>query len=152
MSTIVVDTNHLVALIDPKDVWHAVANEIESCLPVHVTRVFVDVVLTEAASVFARRCEERKDVEAFPRLISLLKSRIPSSFITWISPQIPMLYEKCLKLMLESDGSLNFNDSLITLYMREQKLSYIASFDKDFDTVKGLKRCASPADAVKFFG
>jgi len=66
MSAVVIDSNFLVALVDPKDVWHKRASEIEAALDERALRVFLDIVIGESLSVIARRCEEKSDHQILP--------------------------------------------------------------------------------------
>jgi predicted nucleic acid-binding protein len=40
----------------------------------------------------------------------------------------------------ESDGRLSFHDCLLVLVSREGNIEWLASFDRSFDQVRGLKR------------
>jgi hypothetical protein len=55
------------------------------------------------------------------------------------------VYDEIIALIRSSHGELNFNDSLIAISCRNRKISFLASFDKDFDTIDCLKRM-TPGD------
>jgi predicted nucleic acid-binding protein len=49
-----------------------------------------------------------------------------------------------MEIVIDSSGTLNFNDALIALACRERGIPAIASFDADFDQVPWLRRLARP--------
>ena len=49
-------------------------------------------------------------------------------------------YEDIVHIIRQHKGKINFHDALIILSAKELKISRIASFDKDFDTIKSLER------------
>ena len=57
-----------------------------------------------------------------------------------------ILYTEIVELVRSSRGELNFNDALIALSCRHRGISFIASFDRDFDNVAWLRRVAKPDD------
>ena len=69
-----------------------------------------------------------------------------SLVITWLNYDIPILYDEIIELIRSSHGELNFNDSLIAISCRIRKISFLASFDKDFDKIDWLKRISTPGD------
>jgi len=140
MSAVVIDSNFLVAAIDPKDNWHAKAQEIDSSIPASVIRIFSDIVVIESINVLARRSEERKQKKSFLSLASSLQSIIPQDKITWLTPLIPERYLSIFEMIAAYNGNLNFHDCLLTLWMQENNIQHIASFDADFDSVPNLKR------------
>jgi predicted nucleic acid-binding protein len=72
--------------------------------------------------------------------------RHPQKDILWILPDVPDLYSNVLELIRTSGGELNFNDALIALACRQRGIRYVASFDRDFDTIYWLTRLAKPED------
>jgi predicted nucleic acid-binding protein len=59
---------------------------------------------------------------------------------------LPHLYDDVVALVEQTGGEMNFNDALIALSCRKWRISFLASFDADFDRVSWLKRVASSAD------
>ena len=144
---IVVDSSMLVALLDPRDIWRDQALTLEKALlSAGSTPVYFDCVAAEAISAAARRLREKGRAGEVPALLDRLGVRVPQERLTWILPDVPVLYPQALELMRFSSGELNFNDALIALACRERALSTIASFDADFDQVRWLKRVSKPSD------
>jgi len=71
-------------------------------------------------------------------------SNFSPSLVTWVYPDVPVLYPEIVALIRTSAGSLNFNDALIALACRQRGIHTIASFDKDFERIDWL-RCLSSA-------
>jgi hypothetical protein len=146
---VVIDTNLLVGLLDERDKWHSTATAIRDALHSNGAKVvYFDCVLNETVSVLARRTHEQNRPEDLDSLLSQLDTWIPTNRITWVSLEIPRLYEQILQLIRRSDGELNFHDALIALVCREQDVSTIASFDRDFDAIEGLTRVATAAEVL----
>jgi len=70
-------------------------------------------------------------IETLKRLEDLVAERYPD---------VPALYGHIMKMIKENEGRLNFHDALISLFMREQGLKHIVSFDTDFDQVEEIMR------------
>lgn len=138
---VVIDTNVLVAWLDEKDVLHEASVKLNRALQNQdLQPVFLDIALTEALSVMARRFEERKRPEQFAALAQRLNLLIPSGDITWLSPHTQVFFEGCLEMMIQYQGRLNFNDAFIALFCRKAKINKVASFDSDFDHIKWVSR------------
>jgi predicted nucleic acid-binding protein len=68
------------------------------------------------------------------------REEIPTAIVDWTGPELPRLWERTLDLLEESDGRLSFHDCLLVLVSREGNIEWLASFDRSFDQVRGLKR------------
>jgi predicted nucleic acid-binding protein len=90
--------------------------------------------------VLARRTREQGRPEQLDALLNRLDRLIPVSDITWSSGEIKHLYPEILELVHSSAGRLNFHDALIGLLCREQSVSALVSFDRDFDELDWLTR------------
>jgi predicted nucleic acid-binding protein len=148
MNSVVLDANYLVAWLDPKDSLHRKANDIDDALGDRLERLVVDIAVSEALNVVARRCEEQKRSGEFLSLVDFFESYAPESRTTWISPLMREFYPESIKLLRRYSGRLNFNDALIALFMKHNNFLYLASFDTDFDLIPEIRRIASPADAA----
>lgn len=73
---------------------------------------------------------------------------MPKGKIEWVYPKVPDLYNNILKLMVQSDGRLNFHDALMALIMREYGVEYFVSFDEDFDSINWIKRIKDETEIV----
>ncbi len=144
---VAVDASVLVALLNPRDLWHARAQSLlDALLDAHTTPVYFDCVIAEAVSAVARRLHEKGRVDEVRILLDRLRSRVPRESLTWILPDVPRLYARVLELMGNSSGELNFNDALIALACRERVIPAVASFDPDFDQIGWLNRLATSED------
>ena len=148
MKRVLIDSNFLVALLDQADTWHSTAKDIEHSIPENVLLIVPDIVAAETLSVIARRLEEKKRSGLFPSIVATLRQNLPSSRLAWITPSVPDLYDELLDLMVSYNGTLNFNDCLLVLYMRKTRYQYLLSFDSDFDAVEDIQRLGSRADVA----
>jgi len=143
MAVTVIDTNVLVGLLDDRDKWHDVAVALRDELAKSQAElVYFDCVINETISVLARRTYEQNRPEQLDVLLNQLESLIPVSDITWASEDISRLYPEIISLVRASSGKLNFHDALIALVCREQGVSALVSFDRDFDELDWLSRIA----------
>ncbi|MGD2093044.1 MAG: PIN domain-containing protein [Candidatus Aminicenantes bacterium] len=78
--------------------------------------------------------------------IPTFQRTVPISIVGLLNYDIPILYDEIIALIRSSHGELNFNDSLIAISCRNREISYLASFDRDFDTIDWVKRIAAPGD------
>ena len=144
---IAIDTSVLVALLNPRDVWHAQALALQDALlAANITPVYFDCATAEAISAATCRLREKGRVAEVQALLDRLNGQVPFDTLTWILPDVPALYPQVLDLIRTSSGELNFNDALIALSCRERGILAIASFDPDFDQVPWLKRVSAPTD------
>ncbi len=147
---IAIDTTVLVGLFVPNDTWHLRALALFEALEAGRHKpVFFDCVMGEALSVAIRRLYEKHLTEEVEPFLDRVESRIPSSALNWLFPDVPRLYGDILALIRQSGGELNFNDALIALGCRERAIEAIASFDADFDRVPWLHRVAEPDDLAR---
>ena len=140
---VVIDANVLVALTDAHDKWHPVAVTLrDALLAVNASLVYFDCVVNKAIGVIGRRAEEQKRSDQFGSLLDGMIALVPELQITWISAAGQRLYEPVLRLCRQHGGRLNFNDALIALVCQELSLSWMLSFDGDFDEIPWLARIA----------
>jgi len=141
IKTVVIDANVLLALIDERDRWHPGASALAMALKKNNCQViYLDCVLNEVISVLGRRLEERQESQSFRTFLERLEDLVPESQIEWVYPDVPALYGHIMKMVKENEGRLNFHDALISLFMREQGLKHIVSFDTDFERVEEVRR------------
>jgi predicted nucleic acid-binding protein len=149
MIRIGIDTSVLIGLLDPRDVWHEPATTLKKALIAREAEIAVfDCVLAEAISTMARRIHEQRRTSDLDGLVGRIESDYPIDDIFWILPDVPALYAEIIGLVRASGGALNFNDALIALSCRHREIPLIASFDRDFDSLKWLQRVAQPDDLV----
>jgi len=144
---IAIDTSVLVGLLDPKDVWHSQALALLAALQsAGFTGIYFDCVVAETISTATRRLREKKRIAETDALLDQIITNFPTDSLTWVAFDMPDLYSEIVSLVRSSKGELNFNDALIALACRDREISFIASFDRDFDQVSWLQRLAHPGD------
>lgn len=151
MNEIIIDSNLLLGLIDEKDKWRPQALAIK--LEIQKRKwsiIYFDCIITETVSALAKRLEEKKRAHEFSALLVKLRELISEEQITWIYPEIKQFFVEAMELMATHQGRLNFHDALIALIAREMGISYIASFDKDFDEIDWLIRIQHKDDFAKY--
>jgi len=143
--TLGLDTSFVIGLLDDKDLWHTPAAQLYADFQSHgfQTAVF-DCVLAESISALARRVHEKRRAADLKALFDRIKAKFPTKSITWLYPELPEIYDDVVVLVEQSAGELNFNDALIALSCRNKGISFLVSFDADFDRVNWLKRIARP--------
>lgn len=143
-NSLCLDASYLVSLFDETDLRHFRAREIDVLLRQHQVLVaYLDCVLNELYTVLARRCRERSVSKSFPVLVDQVAQAVPDTVITWLYPRLPGWYSRCLGIMRQTLGQLNFHDSLIVVAMQELGFSALVSFDTGFDQVPWVRRLGS---------
>jgi predicted nucleic acid-binding protein len=141
------DTSFVLGLIDDQDLWHSQAHQLQGALEAAPLQTYIfDCVLAEVVSALARRTHEKRRSSGYPALFGRLRARFPAKTITWLYLDLPTQFDEVLALVEDSAGELNFNDALIAISCRKRAISFIASFDADFDSVDYLKRLSQPSD------
>jgi predicted nucleic acid-binding protein len=142
----VIDSNVLLALIDKKDKWHSKASGVAEALRADRWEIiYLDCVLNEVVSVLGKRLEERRDPGSFIALMDKLEDLVPEELIEWLYPDVPELFGDIMRLMKDKEGKLSFHDALMSLFVKEQGLSHIISFDADFDEIPWITRISHEA-------
>jgi len=150
MSRLVIDTNFLVANIDRNDKWHNTVVPINELLNrIQVTTIYLDCVINETVSVLAKRMEEKNRLDEYPEVLAKIQNVIPYEKITWTSYNNRFWYGEILDLLKEHKGRISFNDALIALYLKNSKIKYLVSFDKDFDKIPWITRLGCEEDFRK---
>jgi predicted nucleic acid-binding protein len=141
MNRIVYDSNFLIGLIDEEDRWHKISIEIHNRIKRNFNIIYLDCVANEVISVLARRYKEKNKLEIFrEKVLKKFKEIIRKEDLTWIYRDIEEYYTEIIEKIENYSGRLNFNDCLIVIFLEENNIPYIASFDEDFDNVEGIKR------------
>jgi predicted nucleic acid-binding protein len=152
MATAVIDANVLVGLLDDQDHWHESAVALRDALDKSgAMLVYFDCVINESISVLARRTYEQKRTDQLDILLDQLDRLIPVWDVTWVSGETQRLYPEIVKLIRASSGKLNFHDALIAIICREQELTALISFDRDFDELTWLNRIGQASEIAKLF-
>ena len=108
-------------------------------------------MINETISVLARRTFEQKRLEQLDALLDQLESFIPANDITWASGETRRFYSEVVSLVRASSGKLNFHDALMALICREQGVSALVSFDRDFE-LDWLTRIEQASQVVSVLG
>jgi predicted nucleic acid-binding protein len=147
MSEIIIDSNMLVGFFDIKDSLRAKAEPLVNALVSGDWSIFyLDCVINEVFSVVSRRIHEQKRIDQLQPIFERMQDFFKVDKITWTYLSVPRLYSEILEVVSKSQGALNFHDGLISLIARERGISYIASFDPDFDTISWITRIKDVAD------
>jgi predicted nucleic acid-binding protein len=147
---IIADTNVLVGLYDEKDVWNRQARRLmEEMRKASVDLVLLDCVANEVFTVLARRLREGKRQENLIPIFRKLKTDLSKDKITNSYQLIEINYNEIIDIIVESKGKINFHDALIITFAFSQNISFIASFDTNFDGITGITRLFDPIASFK---
>ncbi len=142
MPEIVLDANVLVALLDGHDVHAPRASALASRLEAagHIA-VVVDFLVSEAISVLSRRARERRvNPPDLGPALATVKAWHDERAIRFLSAEVQRLFPTVLAVIAETQGALNFNDSLLVALQREGTIQDVASFDAGLDSATGFRR------------
>lgn len=147
MNKIIVDTNIIVSLYDEKDVW----NKQAKCLMENFKKtsselLLLDCVANETFTVLARRLKESKRQTNLISTFKKLKTDMSKDKITKSYRLLETNYDEVVTRIVESEGKINFHDALIVTFAFHQNISFIASFDTNFDGIVGITRLFDPKE------
>lgn len=132
----ILDTNVLVALIDSSDIFHDRATRLMERIRLNEGEAYLsDAVLNETLSVLAKRCEARGRQRFFNDLAARFRSQIRDKPILCLYELLPNHFKSFQEIMTQSEGRLNFHDSMIVFFLRQLPEVILATFDKDFSEV-----------------
>jgi predicted nucleic acid-binding protein len=147
------DTSYLVGFFDEDDLWHDRAMEIYTLIEQRgLVAYYFDCVLNELLSVLARRCRERRRSETFGTMVDRLNQAVPRSAVIWIYTYLPDWFNRCVAMMRDTQGRLNFHDCLIAIATEEFNFSALVSFDTGFDTISTVNRLGSASAVAAWIG
>lgn len=148
-----IDTSVLIGLLDSKDVWHSTATSLKNALIEEDAVIVVfDCVLAETISTIARRVHEKRRAADLDEILHTLQREYPLNDVEWLFPSVPLLYPRVIEMVRASKGELNFNDALIALSCQLLNIEFLASFDRDFDSISWLTRIATIEDLQNLAG
>jgi predicted nucleic acid-binding protein len=126
---IFIDASLIIAILREKDQWHEraikISKEIESS-----EKITSDLVIVESITLIAKF----KGGKIAKKVYEFIKDNY-----TIYSTNIKSL-DKSINTLLKYDGTLSLVDSNSIDMMKELKITKIASFDSDFDKIKGIQR------------
>lgn len=147
---IIIDTNVLVGLYDERDVWNRHAKRLmEKIKKASSDLILLDCVVNEAFTVLARRLREGKRQDSLYSIFKKLKADLSKDKITNAYQLLEINYEEIIDRIIESKGKINFHDALIITFAFNQNISFIASFDTNFDGITGITRLFDPKAVLK---
>lgn len=142
---IIIDTNVIVGLYDEKDVWNRQAKCLmEYFKKISLDLVLLDCVVNETFTVLARRLREVKRQASLISTFKKLKADLSKDKITKSYQLLETNYEEIVNRIIESEGKINFHDSLIVTFALHHNITFIASFDANFDGIVGITRFFDP--------
>lgn len=128
---IFVDSSYFIAVANREDRWHEEANRLTRRLE-RETIVVSDLVLSEAVTVVGAVLGGKAGKETYDVIVDTCSVEYATA-------------ERCasaIALYLHYDGTLSFADAFSLVVMQEAGIQKIASFDADFDRVRGIERLA----------
>jgi predicted nucleic acid-binding protein len=126
---IFVDSSYFTAIINQKDQWHEdskiVAKKIQNMEKI-VSNLIISESVTNISSLLGGKIGKK------------LYYNIKDNYI--IFEENRQVHDNSIHTLIQYDGTLSYADCLSLEIMRKLKINKIASFDRDFDKIKGIKR------------
>lgn len=140
---ILLDTGFFVALHNTADRNRDAATEIFDCLKELDARLYTsDYVLDEAVTVAYRRTL-RQDIA-----IDVGHQVMGSKYVTVLYSDKGLVNDAFARYKRYSDKALSFTDCLLISLAQREKMSYIVTFDNDFDMVRDGPVAVRNADVL----
>ena len=125
---IAADSSYFVALADGKDRWHGDAVRVKGGLPSGL--LISDLVVAESVTIIGAR----GGGEPAQTLYEYFADECDIRFVD------EGILDEAMALHLQYDGGLSVADCVSVILMTRNGAREIASFDRDFDKVKGIRR------------
>ena len=122
---IFVDTSFLLALLIKTDPFHKKALQIAE--GIHEKKVINNVVLIETLNAFTSK-GGKLGMELYQSITEMFE-------VKYLNESD---YDEVIGLYLNFDSSINYSDCTILYTMMNNKINRIASFDSDFNKIKGI--------------
>jgi predicted nucleic acid-binding protein len=131
---LLIDASYIIALLDPRDQWHAKAKGLWPTVAEQQVRPLTHTfVVAEAVSVVGPRRGGKLAQEVYDTLWEEFQV---------VEPDRRML-DEAMGVVLKFDGALSLSDGLSVLIARRRRVRAIVSFDSDFDKA-GVERLSDP--------
>lgn len=139
MNKIIVDTSVLLAIVDKKDKWNSVAEGIfDKFEEMDIEFYIFDCVANELISVIGKRLNEAKREKEYKEIVNKALEYIKLEKLFPVYDLVIPKYNEIIDTIIKSEGKFNFHDALIMTSAKYYGIKYIASFDEDFNKVKGI--------------
>ncbi len=122
---IFVDTTFLIALLIKSDPLHEKALEVSKSI--HDRKVINNTVLNETLNAFTG-----KGGKVGKELYKLINEMFDIKYLNSND------YEEAIDIYLDFDSSINYSDCTILTSMFKNGINKIATFDSDFEKIRGL--------------
>ena len=125
---IFLDSSYLIALADRRDQWHRKAMKLKDKLDRKM--IISDLVMSETVTVIGKRAGGKAGRKLYDFFTD-------SCEVVYADER---LLAESMETFLKYDGKLSLADALSVVIMKRKKMAKIASFDSDFDRVRGINR------------
>ncbi|MEE9151934.1 MAG: PIN domain-containing protein [Thermoplasmata archaeon] len=125
---ILVDSSFFIGLVDKKDQWHKKA--IRVLEKINEEMIVSDLIISESVTSIGNRSGGKAGKKLYEFFVDNCQ-------IVYVDE---VLLKEGMNIFLKYDGKLSVADSVSVAIMKKRKISRIASFDSDFDKVRGIKR------------
>jgi uncharacterized protein len=132
MKMVFLDTSFIISYFNKRDRNHVKSKEImDKIISGDYGNICIsDYVFSECASVLFRLSKNIKKTE-------ILCNGLKEDLIFYIDKD---LFEETFKIFIkQKNTSLSFVDCSIIALMKSNNIKYLATFDKDFDNIEGIK-------------
>ena len=127
---IFVDSCFFIALSNKRDQWHKEAMALSQVIDEEDALFVSDLIISETITGIGRLKGGKEGKVLFDYIGD-------NCSIEYLNKD---LCDRAIETFLKYDGTLSFADSVSIEIMTEKGISKIASFDSDFDKVKGITR------------
>ncbi len=128
---IFVDSSYFIAVANREDRWHGDAKRLTRRLE-REDLLTSELVLSEAVTGVGSVLGGKAGKEAYDVIVDNCTVELA----------IPERCARAITVFLHYDGALSFADAVSVVVMQERGTQTIASFDSDFDRVRGIERLA----------
>lgn len=127
---IFLDASYIIGLYVEGDQWHNQAIKIFEEVEKRGEKIISNLVIEEIITAIGKKVYPKAGEEVYKHIINNFS----------IINENRSMYNNALKTFVRHGATLSLTDSVSVEIMKEKKIFEIASFDSDFDKVKGIAR------------
>ena len=127
---IFLDASYVIGLYVENEQWHEQAVKIFEDVEEKGEKIISNLVIEEIVTAIGKKVDPKASKEIYNHILNNYN----------VINENRQIYNTALDIFVKHGATLSLTDSVSVEIMKEKNIHEIASFDKDFDRVKGIFR------------
>jgi predicted nucleic acid-binding protein len=144
MAKVILDANVIIGHLDDHDSLHDRAEALaERIRAIGDTLQVIDLALQEAVSVLCRRTTQRKQRPPnLPQILRKVRGWFEQGLVGFTQSKLEPLFSEVLEVIVQTGGSLNYNDAALVVLRQRGHIGDVATFDANLASHPGFRTIA----------